>query len=82
MDAVLTAAETLMITDMSRTPEGEVTLLLRTPPNFPFTLQTSTDLKIWTNITTATPNTDTWSFVHPAALANGPRRFYRAFLNP
>jgi len=82
MDAVLTAAEMLMITDISRTSEGEVTLVLMTASNFPLTLETSTDLKIWTTLTTATPSTDLWSFVHDAVLATGPRRFYRAFLNP
>jgi beta-xylosidase len=56
--------------------------VLGTVPNFPLTLQTSTDLKNWTTIATATPATVSWSFVHDAALATGPSRFYRAFLNP
>jgi len=82
MDAVPTIAETLMFADISRTSEGEVTLVLRTTPYFLLTLQTSTDLKSWTTIATATPVTELWTFVHDAALATGPRRFYRAFLNP
>lgn len=82
MDAVLTADEMLVITAISRTSEGNVTLVLSTPPNMLMTLQTSTDLETWTTITTATPSTDLWSFVHDAALAYGPNRFYRAFLNP
>ncbi|MFT6862119.1 MAG: hypothetical protein ACJAVK_000674 [Akkermansiaceae bacterium] len=82
LDAVPSGAETLMIAEISGTSEGEVTLVLRTTPNFPLTLQTSTDLKSWTTIATATPVTDLWRFVHDATLATGPRRFYRAFLNP
>jgi hypothetical protein len=82
MDAVPTFDETLMITDLSRTSEGEVTLVLRTIPYYPITLETSTDLKSWTTLATATPGAELWSFVHDASLATGPRRFYRAFLNP
>ncbi|MFT7301368.1 MAG: hypothetical protein ACI8UZ_000200 [Akkermansiaceae bacterium] len=82
MDAVPTGAETLMIANISLTSEGEAILVLGTVPNFPLTLQTSTDLKNWTTIATATPATVSWSFVHDAALATGPSRFYRAFLNP
>ena len=82
MDAVPTMAETLMFTDISRTSEGEVTLVLRTIPNLFLVLQTSTNLQSWTSITTATPGTNSWTFVHDAALATGPARFYRAFLNP
>jgi hypothetical protein len=72
---------TLEITDISRTSNGDVTLVFRTTPNASLTLQTSTDLQSWTTIATATPATDSWSFVHDAGLATGPRRFYRAFLN-
>ncbi len=82
MAAVPTFDEMLMITDILRTSEGEVTLVLRTIRYYPLTLETSTDLKSWTPIATATPDAETWSFVHDAALATGPRRFYRAFLNP
>lgn len=89
MDAALAAMaavpayfETLMITDISLTPEGEVTLVIRTLPDTPLTLETSTDLVVWTIIASATPDTEVWTFVHDAALANGPRRFYRAFFNP
>lgn len=82
MDAVLTFAETLIFTAFSRSPAGEVTLTLRTVPNFLLTLQSSTDLESWTTIATDTPVTDSWTFVHDATLATGPKRFYRAFLNP
>jgi hypothetical protein len=82
MDAVPTFAETLMIMDISRTSEGDVTLVLRTIPYYPITLETSTDLQSWAPIATATPSTESWSFVHSAALATGPRRFYRALLTP
>jgi hypothetical protein len=78
LDAVVGVAETMTIT-ISRTPAGEVTLVLTTMPNIPLTLQTSTDLKIWTTIATATPTTDSWTFVHNATVATGPSRFYRAF---
>ena len=82
MDAVPTIAAALMITDISLTSEGAVTIVLNTTPNIPLTLETSTDLESWTTIATATPGTEVWSFVHDAALATGPRRFYRAFLSP
>ncbi|MCX6878144.1 MAG: ice-binding family protein [Verrucomicrobia bacterium] len=69
-------------TDISRMFEGEVTLVLRTTPYYFLTLQTSTDLTpdSWTTVATATPVAELWTFVHDAALATGPRRFYRAFL--
>ena len=95
MDAVPTVnetpkvPETPMITDISRTADGEVltsdgevTIVLRTTPYVPLTLETSTDLESWTPIATATPDTELWSFVHHAALETGPMRFYRAILNP
>ncbi|NCA81693.1 MAG: DUF3494 domain-containing protein [Opitutae bacterium] len=96
MDAVPTMAVTPMITAISRTSEGEeapaegetgasvgdVTIVLATTPNVPLTLETSTDLQSWIPIATATPDTEVWTFVHNAAEATGPMRFYRAFLNP
>jgi hypothetical protein len=82
MEAVPTIPETPTFTDISRTPEGEVTLVVRTTPDLLLTLQTSTDLNSWTTIATATPVTELWTFVHDAELATGPKRFYRAFLNP
>lgn len=71
-----------VFTDISRTFEGEVTLTLKTTPNYLLTLQTSIDLTIgsWTTIATATPVTEVWTFVHDAAHATGPKRFYRAFI--
>ncbi|MCW1922936.1 ice-binding family protein [Luteolibacter arcticus] len=80
--AMQAAAETLRITDISRTAEGEVTLVISTTPNIPLTLQTSTDLKIWATIATPTPSTGSWTFVHDAELATGASRFYRAFTSP
>jgi len=82
MDAVPTAAERPMFTSIMRTSASEVTLVLRTTPSVPLTLETSTDLVSWTPITTATPGTESWSFVHDATLETGPKRFYRAFLTP
>jgi hypothetical protein len=82
MAAVPTFAETPLFTDISRTANGEMTLVFRTIPYFPITLQTSTDLMIWTNVATATPGTDSWTFVHDAEQATHPRLFYRAFINP
>ena len=82
MGAVPTVPAAPRITGLSRTSDGEVTLVLRTTPNVLLTLETSTDLKSWTTLATATPGAESWSFVHDAAQATGPRRFYRAFLNP
>jgi hypothetical protein len=69
-------------TDISRTIPGQVTLVLRTSPHFLLTLETSTDMSAlsWVTVATATPVTDSWTFVHPSELADGPRRFYRAYL--
>ncbi|WP_300932789.1 ice-binding family protein [Prosthecobacter sp.] len=89
LDAALAALDTVPVTaqlpkftSITRSPEGNVTLELMTTPNFLLTLQTSTDLMSWSTLTTATPSTDSWTFVHDATLATGPARFYRAFLNP
>ncbi len=82
MDSVPTIGESLSITGFSRSSEGEVRLEFNTTRNILLTLQTSTDLRNWTTIATATPGTGVWSFVHDAALATGPSRFYRAFLTP
>jgi hypothetical protein len=67
---------------VSRTPGGAVSVTLKTTPYFKLTLQTSTDMNTdrWTTIATDTPILDTWSYTHPANLATGPRRFYRAYL--
>ncbi len=69
-------------TAVSRTNAGAVSVSVNTTPFFKLILQTSTDMNtdIWTTIATDTPITDTWSFTHPANLATGPKRFYRAYL--
>lgn len=81
MSTVPSTAEKPIFTTFSRNAEGEVTMVLQTAPNVLLTLQTSTDLEIWSTIATATPVTEVWTFVHAATLATGDRRFYRAFLN-
>lgn len=74
--------EAPVFTHISRTSAGEVTLVLRTTPYYLITLQTSLDLTpdSWTTIATATPTTELWTFIHSAAQATGPKRFYRAFV--
>jgi hypothetical protein len=85
-----------VITDISRIADGEVgptegeagtsigdvTIMVATTPTVPLTLETSTDLQSWTPIATATPDTASWSFVHEAAQATGPMRFYRVLHDP
>lgn len=73
-----------VFTDIRRTDDGDVTVVLRTTPFYKLTLQTSVNLTlpIWTTVTTDTPDAVTWSWTHPAPLATGPRRYYRAFLAP
>jgi hypothetical protein len=70
-----------VFTSIARQVKGEVTLVLKTTPYFLLTLQTSTDLTptSWTTVRTATPIAEYWTFIHDAALATGPKRFYRAF---
>lgn len=69
-------------TSISRTAGGEVTVVLKTTPYFLLTLETSTDLLpgSWSEVTTATPQTSPWTFIHSETLATGPKRFYRASL--
>ncbi|MFT7514779.1 MAG: hypothetical protein ACI9QL_004004, partial [Candidatus Omnitrophota bacterium] len=81
MDAVPTITETLVITVISRTSGGDVTLVFSTIPNALLTLQTSTDLVAWTTIATVNPSTEVWTFVHVAAVQTGTQRFYHAFIN-
>ena len=82
LDAVPSVSEMLMITDISRTSDGEVTLVLKTTPHLLLTVETSSDLKSWVSIATATPETEVWSLVHDTELETGTRQFYRAFLTP
>lgn len=79
---VLPTPATPVFTSISRTSGGEVTLVLKTTPYFLLTLETSTDLLpgSWSQVTTATPQTSPWTFIHSETLATGPRRFYRAYL--
>jgi len=67
---------------VSRMTNGAVSVTVKTTPYFKLTLQTSTDMKtdVWSIIATDNPILDSWSYTHPANLATGPRRFYRAFL--
>ena len=81
MDAVPTTIAAPVFINISRASAGEMTLVVRTTPNLLLTLETSTDLQSWTTIATATPSTELWTFVHAAAPATGPRRFYRVFLS-
>jgi Ice-binding-like len=80
----LPVPETPIFTDIARTNGGTVTLALKTTPHYLLTLQTTTDLtrSPWTTIVTDTPTTNSWTYTHGAALATGPRRFYRAFHTP
>lgn len=82
IEAIAAGVAKPVFTHISRTAEGDVMLELKTTPNLLVTLQTSTDLITWTTVTTATPGTGVWSFVHDAELATGPSRFYRASINP
>jgi hypothetical protein len=71
-----------VFTNISRASGGAVTVTLKTTPYYLLTLQTSIDMlpDSWTMVTTATPQIDIWEYTHPANLATGPKRFYRAFL--
>ena len=61
-----------------------MTLVVRTTPFFLLTLQTSTTMAAgsWKTIASDTPVSSPWTYVHNATLANGPKRFYRAFITP
>ena len=78
----LPTPETPHFTEITRSSAGALTIRLETTPYFPLTLQTSTsmDPDSWSTVTTTTPTSIIWSYTHPANLATGPKRFYRAFL--
>ena len=58
--------------------------MVQTTPFCLLTLQTSTTLAAgsWRTIASDTPVSSPWTYVHNATLANGPKRFYRAFITP
>lgn len=67
---------------ISKASGGAVSMTLKTTPYYLLTLETSIDLtpNSWKLVTKATPKTNTWQYTHPANVATGPKRFYRAFL--
>ena len=73
-----------VITAISRAANGAVSLMVQTTPFCLLTLQTSTTLAAgsWRTIASDTPVSSPWTYVHNATLANGPKRFYRAFITP
>lgn len=79
-----TTLEAPIFTSITRSPAGAVTLGLRTTPFYLLTLQTSTTLLpgSWKTIASDTPLISTWTYIHHATLASGPKRFYRAFITP
>ncbi len=71
-------------TQIVRESDGDISLVVRTTAYCPLVLETTTNLLLpasWVVIATDTPVTDSWAFVHPAAGATGPRRFYRATIS-
>jgi hypothetical protein len=68
-------------TDISRTTNNSVTVVISTTPYFFLTLQSSPDLSLtnWTTIATNTPVTSPWTYTNTAASAST-SRFYRAFI--
>jgi hypothetical protein len=76
--------ETPHFTNITRSTLGAVTLDIETTPYFLLTYQTSLTMEpdSWETIHTVTPTSTPWTYVHPAAGATGPKRFYRAFLTP
>jgi hypothetical protein len=78
----LPSLEAPYFTSITRTPAGEVTLVVNTTPYQLLTLQTSTTLipGSWKTIASDTPVSSAWTYRHHATLATGPKRFYRAFL--
>lgn len=71
-----------VFTNITRSPAGAVTLVVRTTPFFLVTLQTSTTMIAgsWKTIASDIPITSPWTYTHSAVLATGPKRFYRAFI--
>jgi hypothetical protein len=62
----------------SRAGDGTVTLVINTTPNLALTVQTSTNLLVWTTLSTTTPVSSPYSFTDTAAAGAGVR-YYRAF---
>jgi len=69
-------------TQISRTGTNSDTVVLSTTPYLFLTLQTSPNLFLtnWTTITTDTPVTNQWTFLHNTALTGATQCFYRAFI--
>jgi hypothetical protein len=77
----LPTPEAPRFTDISRTTNNSVTVVISTTPYFLLTLQSSPDLSLtnWTTIATNTPVTSPWTYTNTAASAST-SRFYRAFI--
>ena len=78
----LPTPEAPRFTDISRTTNNSVTVVISTTPYFLLTLQSSPDLSLanWTTIATNTPVTSPWTFTDDTATATVTQRFYRAFI--
>jgi hypothetical protein len=68
----------LKVTSISRAANGDVTLTFTVTPGHPVTLQDSTDLVNWADISTETPIATPYLTTQPTSLSDA-RRFYRAF---
>jgi hypothetical protein len=80
----LPTPEAPRFTDISRTTNNSVTVVISTTPYFLLTLQSSPDLSLtnWTTIATNTPVTSPWTFTDTNVMATMTQGFYRAFINP
>ncbi len=71
-------ARPLAVTSISRSSDGQVTLVFAVTPGHAVTLQDSTDLVKWTDVSTEIPVTNRYETTHATSLSDA-KRFYRAF---
>jgi hypothetical protein len=68
----------LKVDSIARASDGTVTLVFSVTPGHPLTLQHSTDLVTWTNVSTTTPTASPYVVNRSTSLVEA-KRFYRAF---
>ncbi|MGB0578591.1 MAG: immunoglobulin domain-containing protein [Limisphaerales bacterium] len=71
----LTPEEAPQLDSPGTAPNGDFSLNVNPPPGVTYILQSSADLKIWTNVTTITGANNATQFTDSTAAASG--RFYR-----
>jgi hypothetical protein len=83
LTGILPMPEAPRFTNIYRSPNDAMTVILNTTPHFLLTLETCPDLLLtnWVTLTTATPTVTPWVYTDSAVLNVATQRFYRAFIS-